>query len=130
MRENLSRKRTKVGRLTLGILALLVAATLCSFPFIASFLYGLAMRRRWVAYLLGFATATGITLLSAARPETFHVGTLDLGIHDRLFLAGVPALFANVAMNLVFAAIGTLAGFAAREGWREGSAGSEPGHLP
>jgi len=108
----------EISRNILRVIGLIAAIFIGSIPFLASFVCGIAIRRHWFSYVVGFVITAGITIYSAEHPETFRFGSTDLRIHDGVFIAGVPSLIANIAKNLIIAYIGVLTGIAARQGYR------------
>lgn len=111
----------------LRVIALLGAVMLGSLPFLISFIVGIALGHRWLAYTAALVLTFGITLLSFWHPETFRFGSTDLKIHNSLFVAGFHPLVANMAKNLAFAAFGVRVGRVAREGYQD-TRSNKPAH--
>jgi len=109
----------KISRNTLRVIGLIAAIFIGSIPLLASFICGIVIRRLWIACVAGFVITTGITIYSAAHPDTFRFGGTDLRIHDGIYIVGVPPLLANVVKNLIVAYVGVLMGVTARQAYRQ-----------
>jgi hypothetical protein len=110
----------RVIRNIFGVVGLLLGLAIGGVTFLLSLLTGLAIRTAWIAYVAAVILATSLTLYSAAHPESFRFGPVDLKVHDGFYIAGIPSLYANLGKNLLLAYLGALTGLSARQRYNQG----------
>lgn len=98
--------------------ALVLTFLLGTLPLLLSFILGLAIRPRGLAYGLALGLTLAITLLPSESAETLRFGPWGLRLLHHLSISGAPSLLGSLSIDLAFAVLGVSIGRAAREGYQ------------